>query len=430
MGVEAARNALHSLTDTEIKKVSFCSTSQPFKDRSAATLAANALNLPHTVFATDHASSRRAGTSALLQSLLHPGAGEELIIASEKRIAQPGSWAEISWGDGAAAVVTDDTAPVAALAGWHSCHEDYVDFYWADGYAPYQGEERWIKDTVLGNQIADVANRALSNAGLTPDAIQWAVLPEPVPGSEKQLMRKLALNNAEAVSRSVLSEIGDLGNALPLVGLARAMEKANSGDHILVVGFGNGCDALVLKMLQPLPKSDATLTYQNDRCQTIGYTQFATARGNIDLDFGPRAERDEKTSLSVHERVRKSYTPFIGGKHHPDAAVQFPKSPIAFDHSFVSDADFIDVPLANLQARVVSITADHLIYTPEPPLYFGLVEFDNGARLPMEFTDIPDSGLQVGDSVRMEFRIKTIDNNRGYRHYFWKAIPISSGGQA
>jgi hypothetical protein len=30
----------------------------------------------------------------------------------------------------------------------------------------------------------------------------------------------------------------------------------------------------------------------------------------------------------------------------------------------------------------------------------------------------------------MEFRIKSIDKARGYRHYFWKATALNAGGTA
>jgi hydroxymethylglutaryl-CoA synthase len=39
-------------------------------------------------------------------------------------------------------------------------------------------------------------------------------------------------------------------------------------------------------------------------------------------------------------------------------------------------------------AKVVSITADRLNFTPDPPFHFGLVQFDNGARVAMEHCDV------------------------------------------
>ena len=70
------------------------------------------------------------------------------------------------------------------------------------------------------------------------------------------------------------------------------------------------------------------------------------------------------------------------------------------------------------------MTKDRLNYTPDPPFAFGLVQFDNGARVMMEFADLPTGGLKVGDQVRMRLRIKLQDKSRGFRSYFWKAVPL------
>ena len=52
--------------------------------------------------------------------------------------------------------------------------------------------------------------------------------------------------------------------------------------------------------------------------------------------------------------------------------------------------------LADEPAKVVTHTADWLMYTPSPPLYVGLVQFDVDARLLMEIVDVGPAGLEVG----------------------------------
>jgi len=44
-----------------------------------------------------------------------------------------------------------------------------------------------------------------------------------------------------------------------------------------------------------------------------------------------------------------------------------------------------------------------------------------------DFTDIgPDQNLEVGLPMRMVFRVKDYDSRRGFRRYFWKAIPVET----
>ena len=66
------------------------------------------------------------------------------------------------------------------------------------------------------------------------------------------------------------------------------------------------------------------------------------------------------------------------------------------------------------------------MFSQSPPLYMGLSQFDNGARMLMEIVDVGPEGIDVGTPLEMTFRIKELDKMRGYRRYFWKARPIVS----
>ena len=86
--------------------------------------------------------------------------------------------------------------------------------------------------------------------------------------------------------------------------------------------------------------------------------------------------------------------------------------------------NFDPVSLRDIACKVLTYTADWLSYHPAPPLYVGLVQFDNGARLLMETVDIGTQALDVGTPLRVVFRIKDVDKTRGYRRYFWKTTPL------
>lgn len=420
MAVESSRGLLNS--GVQIDQCVFASTSHPFVDRSSATIAAAALGLPNDVITTDAATSRRAATSALIQALRSNG--NTLLLSGEKRIARPGSWAEIVWGDAGAAVLVSDAAPQATCIGWQSRNEDSPDFYTATGFHPYQGEERWIKEQLVSGIAAPTIRAAIDKAGLKAADITWAVLPDPSPACEKTLAKELGLS-ATLLTQEIVANAGDLGSAHPIFGLALALERAKVGDTILIASFGNGCDALVFKVESLAAKSSGT-DAQLQGGSAGSYMPFINSRGLFDIDCGPRAERIDKTSFSVHARYQRDITSFTGGKITDDGAVQFPKSPVALDQAATTPAQYIDVCLAGERASVVSYTADYLTYTPQPPFCFGLVQFGNGARVAMEYVDVPSEGLDVGDELEMRFRIKHIDRERGYRHYFWKAAPINT----
>jgi hydroxymethylglutaryl-CoA synthase len=45
----------------------------------------------------------------------------------------------------------------------------------------------------------------------------------------------------------------------------------------------------------------------------------------------------------------------------------------------------------------------------------------------MDFTDVDEADLSVGQSMKMMFRVKDFDTQRGFRRYFWKAAPTAEG---
>ncbi len=56
-----------------------------------------------------------------------------------------------------------------------------------------------------------------------------------------------------------------------------------------------------------------------------------------------------------------------------------------------------------------------------------MVQFESGGRLMCDFTDIdPDQQPEVGMAMRMMFRVKDYDSKRGFRRYFWKAMPTKT----
>ena len=56
-----------------------------------------------------------------------------------------------------------------------------------------------------------------------------------------------------------------------------------------------------------------------------------------------------------------------------------------------------------------------------------MIQFENGGRWMMDFTDIEEADVTIGRAMKMMFRIKDIDTQRGFKRYFWKAAPATGG---
>lgn len=419
MAVEAARGVVAA---ADPQRITFASTSAPFTDRSQAGLIVDALHLSRRAEALDVAGSRRCAVAALARAL-RGGAGVELIAAGEKRGTQPGSAQHLNWGDGAGAVMVGEGAGLARLLGVATLNMDLLDIYTtAEKGLPYAAEERFARDEAVGVVLVPAVREALANAGVTGDAITFAVVPESVSGSYKALARPCKLT-APNLLEEVTEKAGELGAAAPLFGLALALERANPGDRILLAGFGNGADVLVLETLARPAQATATEALEQGVVLS-SYSRLLGLTGGIDLDWGPRAEVNQKTSASVLARHGRDMHGFVGGRD-PRGNVQFPKTPIPVSPQATRPEPYEDVVLRDVPARVASITADRLNFTPDPPFNFGLVQFENGARVAMEICDVEGPAPQVGDALRMRFRIKLIDRQRIFRSYFWKAAPVA-----
>jgi len=52
-----------------------------------------------------------------------------------------------------------------------------------------------------------------------------------------------------------------------------------------------------------------------------------------------------------------------------------------------------------------------------------MVQFDNGGRTMLDFTDCELGDVKVGQPVDMSFRLKYFDEERNFSGYYWKAVP-------
>jgi 3-hydroxy-3-methylglutaryl CoA synthase/uncharacterized OB-fold protein len=416
MAVEAGRTLI---ADTKVDGVVFASTSSPFTDRSMAGLVIEALRLDRGVSAQDVGNSRRAAVAALLKALKAGAA--ELVVAGEKRAATPGSSQHLNWGDGASAALVGPGDGIARLLGCATINADLLDvFTEADHSLPYGAEDRFVRDEAVQEVYIPAVKAALDKAGVAAGDIAIAAVPEPVDGIYKAVAKVCGLK-AENVCAEISAQAGDLGAAMPLFGLALALERVQPGQKLLLAGFGNGADVLILEVTG---KAGATASEALSRGAAFAsYSRLLNLTGGIALDWGPRSEVNQKVAASTLLRHGRDMHGFIGGRD-AKGNVQFPKTPIPVRPDAEGPEAYEDVPLADVVAKVVSMTADRLNFTPDPPFYFGLVQFENGARVAMEHCDIEGRAPEVGDPVRMRFRIKAMDRQRHFRTYFWKAAPI------
>jgi uncharacterized OB-fold protein len=78
---------------------------------------------------------------------------------------------------------------------------------------------------------------------------------------------------------------------------------------------------------------------------------------------------------------------------------------------------------SEIPGTVLSWSADFLTYSMDPPNHYGMITFADGGRFMADIGDVEQGQVDSGMKVRMAFRIKDFDDKRGFRRYFWKAVP-------
>ena len=427
MAVEASRACLVGSDRSGVTWLAFASTTHPFADRSNAGVVATALSLPEALRAADVSGTLRAGTGALLQAFVQvrTTAGDALVVAAERRIAKPASEQEMSFGHGAAAIrvgTGDDI--VAELLGSASLQDDFVDHYRAsDSTFDYALEERWVRDEGYLKIVPRAIAAALADAGVAASAVKHLVIQGP--GRFAAAIAKAAGIAADSLQDDLHLVCGDTGTAHPLLMLGAVLERAAAGDVILLASFGQGSDAIVLRATGRTPSSGRGLQGAlAEGAPDREYLRFLSNCGVVDIDWGMRAERDNRTAHTVAWRKHRDVTGFIGGKCRQCGTVQFPKSRACVNPECRAFDTQVEHPLAESGGRVKTFTEDWLAVTRSPPHVYGNVALDAGANLFAEFADTPPGALAIGTPVRFVFRIKDVDRVRDFHRYFWKAAPV------
>lgn len=421
LAVEAARDCLGGQREG-FGRLVFASTTAPFADLQNASTVASALGLSGQISCTDLGGSTRTGLAGLVNELNNPQPCQRLVVASERRSARPASAQEMTYGSGAVAIQVGNGERLASYLGSESLSVPFIDHYRMSGQDyDYYAEERWIRDEGVGKLVPATVSTLLKNAAINAADISWFGLSGAPKGSDKLLGKKLGIDGATLLD-DFQEGVGDIGAAHSLLQLADALEKAEPGQLIMLVAFGQGCDVALFRkeagVRRPQRGVRGALA---EGIEETSYLKMLSFAGELNVDWGPRSEVDTKASIAQQYRAHEQILAFTGGKCKGCGSIQFPSLPNCVNCG--ESGSQAPLSLADQPAQVATLSADWLQYYPAPPLYVGLAQFDNGARVLMEIVDVGKQELDVGTPLKMVFRIKAIDKLRGYRRYFWKATP-------
>lgn len=423
LAVNAALNALPDGSAAGIDAIYFASTTPPFREKQSATTVAAVLDAGSAVRTTDVAASLRAGTTALRAALdaVQAGAKRALVCAGDCRMGEPDSYAEQNYGDAGAAVVIgggDDV--IAEVIGCYTQSEEFLGTWRADeqdflhafpgafetkfGYAPF----------VIG-----AVQGLLKQTKTDPASIATAVVSAPNPRAVAGVAKALKLDAKKQVQDTLWTVIGDTGTTQPLLLLAAALERAKPGDLILLVGYGDGADALLLRATDAIAsyKTAVSVFSQIERKRLLAsYGKYARFRKLIRKD----GSSDDLTTPVVLFRDRRTVLSLHGGCCPKCGAVQFPRHRVCIE---CGQRDGLDERKLARQGTLFTFTNDYIHDSPDAPTTHGVVELQGGGRVYVQLTDVEADHVEVDMPVELTFR--KYHEGSGVPNYFWKARPAA-----
>jgi uncharacterized OB-fold protein len=199
--------------------------------------------------------------------------------------------------------------------------------------------------------------------------------------------------------------------------LAAALERARAGDLLLVAGYGDGADALLLRATGAPGGGGTSVSRQIEVKRTLpSYGRYARFRRLMRKE---PAAPDASSAVAMF-RDRRELLPLYGGKCPQCGAVQFPKHRVCIECG--QPGGLAEVKLAR-RGTLFTFTNDYIFESPDPPVSHGVVDLEGGGRLYCQLTDCEPERVAIDMPLELTFR--RMHEGGGFNNYFWKARPAS-----
>jgi hydroxymethylglutaryl-CoA synthase len=427
MAVAAALDCL-SRREAGVNGFSLATTTAPYKEKQSAAIVASAADLSAECHTADFANSLRASTIAVrsaIDAVNSGSAANVLVTASDCRMGAVRGTLEQVFGDGAAALMIGSEGVIAEVEGSYSVFNDFTDFWRADDDAFVRSAEgRFIDDVGYLPTMQEAISGLMDKYRLTLKDFSKIVYYAADARQHAALARRLKLDKAQ-VQAPLYDKIGNTGTAAAFLMLLAALEESGPGDRLLFAGYGDGCDAFILRVTDEIRKfqEKPLISTKLAGKVSISYGQYLNWRNLVPAEASTLPER-LALSLPGRWRERRAISALYGARCKKCGTPQFSQigqTPRVCVNCQAKD-EFEDYKFSDKKGILFSYTIDNLQPTQNPPGVNGVIDFEGGGRMICELTDCDPEKVDVGMKVEMTFR--KMFSSRGIHNYFWKAKPV------
>jgi hydroxymethylglutaryl-CoA synthase len=426
MAVAAAMDCTTGIDVQRIGGLYFASTTAPYKEKQAAVIIATAVDLGRETFTVDFGNSLRSGMSAMraaLDAVRAGSCGSVLVCAADTRLGYPNGENEISFGDGAAALLIGDTKVVAAIEGTYTVSNEMIDVWRSErDLFVNMWEERFVRERGYERVIPEAVSGALKKYDLTPKDFAKFVCYAPNSRQLIPIARKLGFDLKTQVQDILADTVGNTGTALAMMSLVAALEEAKAGDRILLASYGNGCDVFILKVteeIENLRNRRGVKGYLGRKRMVGNYEKYARWRGLITVQPPARPMPLAPSAVALW-RDNKGGLGLYGVKCRNCGFIQYPAQRVCINCK--TKDQFEPYRFAREVGHVFTFSHDNLAASIDPPTTICVVDFPQGGRIVCDMTDRSVEEVKVGMPVEMTFR--EIGKQGGIHNYWWKCRPV------
>jgi hydroxymethylglutaryl-CoA synthase len=259
MAVQASKASLEmaGIYGKDLGAIWFGSSTNPCTSRPSATNVAEALSCIPETSAADCQFASKSGTVALQACAAMADAGMarySLAIGSDalSRHVAPNDALEYSASCGAAAFVIGKDHTVADIENTYSYNTLNPEFYRLDceRYIKHGAGEEEEYFAGYSKYVKAALEGYMKKFGVKPGDYASVVISQPDGRLPSESLTSAGFTEEQFGPWMMAGQIGDCGSASSLLSLQLALDKAKSGQKILLVSYGSGagCDIFGLKV--------------------------------------------------------------------------------------------------------------------------------------------------------------------------------------
>jgi hydroxymethylglutaryl-CoA synthase len=418
LAVEAGARALSEshVEPSTVRLVALATTTPPYGEKLSAAVAALALDLPEDVRSIDLTHSVRGGMDALQAAYdaVSVSGGAALVLAADCRAVEPGSVSEPNTGHAGAAVLVTGDGGLAAIDGFGSTTDELT--------ARWRGSaDRLVRDfeprleayAAYRDAVPAACARALDASGVDAGDVAWIGVAAPEARAAATAQKHAGLDGARATD-SLVSKIGYVGTAAPLITLAQLLESAEAGQSLVLAAAADGASAAVLRrgrlgMEGVLAGALARRTEMTSSIRALADRGLIATGVRDGLEVSPVA----------YWRARGAVLRRHGARCAACGALEYPAGPACSGCGAFEGR--VPERLSD-QGSIYTYTHDHLIdgrYS-EQPVTRCVVELEGGARLYTSMSDAEAEDVVLGMPVELVLRRR---GGGGFANYGWRCRP-------